>query len=61
MEYREKSELVGIHRGKFVCPGCGDWEMLFNKDGVPNNFCGRCGQKLKWFDKNNKPLYDLKL
>lgn len=43
MEYREKSELIGIHRGRFVCPGCGSWEMLFNKEGIPNNFCGRCG------------------
>lgn len=61
MEYREKSKIVGIYRGKFVCPGCESQEMLFSKDGVPNNFCGRCGQKLDWFNKDNEPIYKLKL
>ena len=54
----EDSKMVGIHKGHFVCPGCGSKEMLFNQDNVPNNFCGRCGQKLNWFDKNNKPIYE---
>ncbi len=61
MEYREKSKLVGIYRGKFICPTCESEEMLFSEDGVPNNFCGRCGQKLNWFDENNKPIYKSKL
>lgn len=58
MEFREKFERVKIYKGKFICPRCGSWEMLFSKNDVPNNFCGRCGQRLDWFDENNKPIYN---
>lgn len=56
-----ESKTVDIHNGRFVCPGCGSWAMLFNKDSAPNNYCGRCGTKLNWFDKDHKPIYELKL
>lgn len=31
MEFREKFERVNTYKGKFVCPRCGSWEMLFSK------------------------------
>jgi len=36
-----ESKTVDIHNGRFVCPGCGSWAMLFNKDSAPNNYCGK--------------------
>lgn len=31
-----------------ACPGCGSREYLYNDDGNRNEFCGQCGQTIKW-------------
>ena len=32
----------------FACPRCGSGEYLYNEDGVWNNYCGQCGQRIGW-------------
>ena len=34
-----------------ACPRCGSGEFLHNEDGVPNRFCGQCGQAIDWGDE----------
>ncbi len=34
-----------------ACPRCHSGEYLFNEDGVPNSFCGQCGQAILWEDE----------
>ena len=32
------------------CQKCGSGEYLENEDGIRNNYCGQCGQRIDWAD-----------
>jgi hypothetical protein len=41
-------EVRRPHAKFATCPRCGGDENLYGEDGIRNDFCGRCGQRIVW-------------
>lgn len=45
---RRQAKDIRINEGRRECPRCGDRIRITGPGGVPNDYCGNCGQKLSW-------------
>lgn len=45
---RRQAKDIHINEGRRECPRCGDRIRITGPGGVPNDYCGNCGQKLSW-------------
>lgn len=45
---RRHAKDIHINEGRRECPRCGDRIRITGPGGVPNDYCGNCGQKLSW-------------
>ncbi len=53
---RRQAKDIRINEGRRECPRCGDRIRITGPGGVPNDYCGNCGQKLSWTkDKQRLP------
>lgn len=46
-------EIRMVDRG-LTCPTCGARERIRGAGGVPNDYCGNCGQHLAWTEEAKK-------
>lgn len=45
---RRQAKDIRINEGRRECPKCGDRIRITGPGGVPNDYCGNCGQKITW-------------
>lgn len=52
VEYEEyettNGDLIMTNRNNYKCPNCRDYNAIFDYNGQGLDYCGKCGQKLRW-------------